>query len=350
MYYIIIIFLIVILLILLYYVYTLCIADIDEIIKDIPDVKWPFINLKDENDKNINMLGIRGPFSSDTNDKKNQELFRKYKRGGIKFIGCSSYLTYPGLCENPHGYCHTDNNQLDGINIEDHVLGWCHCFREPEKYIRGNVPKILISESDFNSDSNKPDDNIEIEYDFVTYQPNDEKCELKWNSHNKNWPLAEYCIKILCDELNLKGVIIGRDNCPIDIKNKDNLIVTPYIEHHVGIDYIRKSKFLLCPNYEDASPRTLAESLSLDTPLLVYEDIIGGWKYVTDETGLFFNRENFKSQVKQLLHNIDNKKYKPREHYINNYTLKNSGKQLKDFLKSLNPELCDCEYVKFPVS
>ena len=83
MYYIIIIFLIVILLILLYYVYTLCIADIDEIIKDIPDVKWPFINLKDENDKNINMLGIRGPFSSDTNDKKNQELFRKYKRGGF---------------------------------------------------------------------------------------------------------------------------------------------------------------------------------------------------------------------------------------------------------------------------
>ena len=48
MYYIIIIFFIVILLKLLYYVYTLCITDIDEIIKDIPDVKWPFINLKDE--------------------------------------------------------------------------------------------------------------------------------------------------------------------------------------------------------------------------------------------------------------------------------------------------------------
>ena len=27
---------------------------------DIPDVKWPFINLKDENGKNINMLCIRG--------------------------------------------------------------------------------------------------------------------------------------------------------------------------------------------------------------------------------------------------------------------------------------------------
>jgi len=317
----------------------------------IPDVKWPFINLKDENDNNINMLCIRGPFSSDEHKKKNIKRFKKYLKQGIKFIGCSSYLTYPGLCENKHGSCNTDNNKIDGKNIEDYVLGWCHCFRDPEKYIKGNIPQILLSESDFNSDGNKVDSNIPIEYDYITFQPKDnDKCELLWNSHNKNWPLAEHCIKILSDDMNLKGVIIGREECPINIKNKDNVITTPFIDHDKAIDYIRKSKFLLTPNYEDASPRTITEALSLDKPIIVNEDIVGGWKYVTDETGLFFNRDNFKSQVEKLLDNINKNKYTPRDHYVNNYTLENSGKQLKDFLKKINPELSECEYVKFPVS
>lgn len=317
---------------------------------NVPDVKWPFINLKDENNKNINMLCIRGPFNSDEHEKKNIKLFKKYLDSGIKFIGCSSYLSFPSKCTNEHGPCYKDNNKLDKLNIEDYVLGWCHCFREPDKYIKSDIPKILISESDFNSDRLSPDDSIEVNKDFVMYQPSDPDCKYGWNSHNKNWKLAEYCLQVMCDEYDMKGVVIGRGNCKINVKNKKNIISTPFIDYNKGIKYVQSCKFLLCANYEDASPRTVTEALSLNKPVLMNQDILGGWKYIHEDTGLFFNKHNFSDQLNKLYKLMNNNKLNPRKHYLNNYTHKNTGKQLKDFLKKINPDLCECEYVKFPIS
>jgi hypothetical protein len=45
------------------------------------------------------------------------------------------------------------------------------------------------------------------------------------------------------------------------------------------------------PNELDASPRVLAEALCLDVPLVVYRQILGGWKYVNRFTGVFFDDE-----------------------------------------------------------
>ena len=104
-------------------------------------------------------------------------------------------------------------NKINGKYIEEYVLGWCHCFKNPDKYIKFNLPKILISESDFNADNLEYIPNTKIKYDYIIIQPVDNNCELKWHSHNKNWPLEKKCIKILSDNLNLKGLIIGRENC-----------------------------------------------------------------------------------------------------------------------------------------
>lgn len=38
----------------------------------------------------------------------------------------------------------------------------------------------------------------------------------------------------------------------------------------------------------DASPRVLVEALCVNTTILVNRHIIGGWKYVVEETGEFF--------------------------------------------------------------
>ena len=107
---------------------------------------------------------------------------------------------------------------------------------------------------------------------------------------------------------------------------------------------------MLLPNLEEASPRVLTEALALNKPVFVYENILGGWKYVNEKTGILFNESNIKEKAIELLNNIHNNKYFPRDYYINNYGLKNSGKKLKDFLKSINPELSDCKYVKFQIS
>lgn len=339
--YLVIIIVIIIIIIILSCIYN---SDIDN---GIPDVKGPFINLKDENGKNINMLCIRSPLDND--DKKNE--FLKYVNKGIKFIGCSSYLSFPSKCLNKYDVCRTNDNIIEGKTIEDYVLGWCHCFREPGKYIKGDIPKILISESDFNSENIEYKENVEIKYDYIIYQPkDDDDCESKWHGHNKNWILAEKCIKILSDEFGLKGIIIGRGDCPIDVKNKNNIEVTGMLKYGEFIDKISESRFMLLPNFEDPSPRVLTEALTLNKPVFVNENILGGWKYVNDKTGMFFNENNIRENVIDFIYNIDNNRYSPREYYLNNHGIKNSGKDLRDFLKEVNPDLCECELVRFNVS
>ena len=52
-------------------------------------------------------------------------------------------------------------------------------------------------------------------------------------------------------------------------------------------------------------------------PVLVNKNIVGGWKYVTPETGEEFTMNDFESQLDKFIKNLDN--YKPREFIINNY-------------------------------
>jgi len=316
---------------------------------EVPDVGWPFLNLKDENGKNVNMLVVRGYLE---HDGENTKKFIEYLNQGIKFIGCSSHLSFPRICNNTHGGCYKEKNiKVIGKDIEDYVLGWCHCFREPEKYIKSGIPKILISESDFNSENLHYEPNLPKIYDYISIQPKDnDQCSIKWNGEIKNWTLAEKCIKVFSDELGLKGIIIGRGKCPINIKNKHLVESMDLVKHNVLMKIMSQSRFILLPNIEDASPRVLTESLTMNTPVFVNRDILGGWKYINDKTGLFFTEDTIKESAIQIMNNIKMNVYSPREYYLNNYGLKKSGRDLRNFLKSINPELSECEYVRFAIS
>lgn len=312
--------------------------------KDIPNVSGIFKNLFDEKGDKVNVIAIITHLNNDNDKKKLYEYVNK----GIKIIGVCSYLSFPKISDNKSDVYLTDKSiQIDGKYIEDFVIGWCHCFREPEKYIRGNNPRILLSESDFVHPAALEEKNLEIKYDYIAHQPKDnDECELTWHAHNKNWLLAEKCIQVLSDELNLKGLIVGRGECPVDVKNKDNVEVTEFItDYNEFLDKIRESRFILLPNLEDASPRFLTEGLSLNKPIFVNENILGGWKYVNDDTGVFFNENNIKEQAETLLSNYNN--YIPKEYFMNNYGEENTGKRLKDFIQSIYPNLSPCEYVKF---
>jgi len=313
--------------------------------EDIPNVNWPFVNLQDENGGNINMLCVRGHMN--INEKKK---FLEYYDKGINFIGCSSYLSYPRVCDNKNGECHKEDYiKINGKNIEDYVLGWCHCFREPIKYIRGNKPQILISESDFNNERLKPE-KVKIKYDYIMYQPKDsDTCDISsWNSHNKNWLLAEKTIKVLSDEMGLKGIVTGREGCSVNIENKYNLEISKFLKFDDFMNKIRESRFVVIPNLEDASPRLITEALCLGKPVLINEKILGGWKYINDKTGIFFNENNIKEQAHYLLNNYDN--FRTRKYYMKHFGNVNSGKRLKTFLQKIYPDLSPCEYVKFPIS
>ena len=315
--------------------------------QEIESVKLPLIYLQDNNNKNLPIIGIMAYIDNDVHRK----IFEKVLLNkNIKFIGLSSNNSHPRICDNPHGYCHKiENLKYNNKYIEDYVDGWCHCFKNPEKYIKNNLPLALISESDFTDyNSIVPKDLIK-KYDFIAIQPKDNNdCIDGWKSYYKNWKLCKKIIPILIDDLHLTGIIIGRKGCEkdINIKNKDNLILTNNINHDTLKTYMNESKFTLLPNLEEASPRVLTESLCLNVPVLVYENILGGWKYVNDQTGEFFNENNLIKKVKLIL----NKKYQPRDYFVNNYGIVKSGHRLKDFIKSIYPnldEINNCEYIRF---
>ena len=314
--------------------------------QEIESVKWPFINICDENNKNLNIIGIMAYIDSDKSRKKLKNLIDK----NIKFIGVSSNNSHPRICDNPYGNCHIKKNiMFNNKNIEEYVKGWCHCFREPNKYIKNNLPIELISESDFTNYNDIIPKKIKKKYDFIAIQPKDNNnCKDGWYSYYKNWKLCKKITKILVDELDLKGIIIGRKGCEKDlnIKNIKNLKLTDNVSHYLLKKYINESKFTLLPNLEEASPRVLTESLCLDIPVLVYENILGGWKYINDNTGEFFNENNIKDKVQIIL----NKKYNPRKYFIDNYGIEKSGYRLKKFLQSIFPnikEINDSKYIQF---
>ncbi|KKM29050.1 hypothetical protein LCGC14_1566350 [marine sediment metagenome] len=52
---------------------------------------------------------------------------------------------------------------------------------------------------------------------------------------------------------------------------------------------MRACKFVLLPSNADASPRLLVETLIRDRPLVVNSAIYGGWKYINNCNGAFFD-------------------------------------------------------------
>ena len=49
-----------------------------------------------------------------------------------------------------------------------------------------------------------------------------------------------------------------------------------------------QSRIMFAPNTHDASPRVVAEAMSLDVAVLVNANIDGGWKYAQPATGALF--------------------------------------------------------------
>src|SRR6056300_694993 len=63
----------------------------------IEDLKWPFLNIIDENNHKVDIVCLRGPLEK----QEDKNLFEKFISEGKLIIGCSSYLSFPNKCNNP---------------------------------------------------------------------------------------------------------------------------------------------------------------------------------------------------------------------------------------------------------
>lgn len=340
------IFLVILIIFILYVLYKIVCLSYDRYSNDIPNCQRPYINFYDHLGNKLNVIAISKPFSYD----EHEELINKYEND-IHFIGITSYLEFPNEVSSPY---EKFSDNYEKYRYIERCQAWIHCFRDPENYFPEHVPRVLISESDFcNCNENRPNPNIEKKYDFVyiclKQDESKSTCD-DWATYNKNWSLAKKCLKIMCDDLHMKGLLIGRKDCELPGLCHRYMDTTNMISYNELQKCYNQSRFIFLPNYADASPRVLTEAMCHNLPILVNENILGGWKYVCNQTGEFFTSENdIKESIKKLMDNILHERYSPREYFINNYGPVNSGKRLKEFLYNtfddLNIPESDCQYV-----
>lgn len=292
----------------------------------------PFANLFDDKGNHINVLLLSRPFWLKEHYNKYNELKDKYL-----MLGVSSYQAFPGEPANP-GDNYNKNNPYEKQKWLDMCKGWLHCFRNPDDHLPKDYPKILMSESDF-ADClvNKPNPSIEKKFDFIYICHRDDLSDCspnEWVAYNKNLTLAEKCLTKLCKEKDFKGLLIGREGCALPPScNNLKVELTKKLDYYELQKKFDECRFIFIPNINDASPRVITESLCHNIPCLVNQNIIGGWKYINDKTGVFFNDENdFIEKFDEIREGIKNNKYEPRKYFVENYGIINSGKKLKDFI------------------
>ena len=116
--------------------------------------------------------------------------------------------------------------------------------------------------------------------------------------------------------------------------------VVPFLPYSEFQKLIKKSKWLFVPNISDASPRVITESMYHNLPVLLNQNILGGWhNLVPGVTGEFFNDEkDVGAAVQTLLDRFS--EYQPRKWYRENRGREeNSGVVLIEFLKEHYPEI-----------
>lgn len=210
-----------------------------------------------------------------------------------------------------------------------YVNAWCHPFKD-KKFKR---PNLLLSESDFIDVDHIPIINSQTKkYDFYYFTMGAEKQGIR-----KGVDLFVDILPDLCGKHNLKGVVINYTSPELWIPRPQKKI---WRQHRGNIKYIHKKltarqvasimaqcRFGLFPNKNDCSPLMLAESLVRNVPVLVNQDIWGGWKYINDDTGLFFDRNTAGDQAMKLL----DMKFNSQEWFMTHYGFHKSAARLAKF-------------------
>jgi len=236
---------------------------------------WPFLPVADTAGDDVGWVLINAPLVRG----RFRRQFAALRRGGYRFAGMSSHLSFP--------------LSAVGRVCEERALceAWCHCFRNPDRYLGPNMPRALLALSDFTdpdeitpATSAYPGSPDEV-FDFLYVGG-----ETPWKRRVKRWDLAVRVIRRLASA-DLSGVVLQSDNTHA-LVDVPGVTITPKLPRQHFLSLLARCRFLLVTSGEDPSPRILAEALCLDVPLLIQRHILGGWHYVTPASGAFFDDEH----------------------------------------------------------
>ncbi len=188
------------------------------------------------------------------------------------------------------------------IKWSSKVKAICHPFRN-DSIFPEHIDRYLLSESDFCDKLVTPikKDNRKYKYDFVYFT---------LNSREGTRSKGIYALSLLDEvagDLGLKGLVVNYavretekhkgtiyDRASKKVKNQMNSfknfkIINSKLDSEKVCDVMMSSRFVFIPSDADASPRIMVEPLVRNRPIVVSSAIYGGWKYVNDSTGSFFD-------------------------------------------------------------
>jgi hypothetical protein len=284
---------------------------------------WPFLFVLNADSSEMGWALVNGPIIT----AAQQDELAQLRRSGYRFAGMSSYQTFPWRQDD------------DPLDYEVMCEAWCHCFREPDRFLRATFPRALISVSDFTDYHRISPETIlpvEGDFDFIYCGA----CE-DWKRAIKNWTMARRCITAIHRELGLRCLVIGQ--ATHDFPDAEGVTFSEPLPWHLFLSHLMRARFLLAPNRLDASPRVLAEALCLDVPIVVNHEILGGWKYVNRFTGTFFKSpEDSVIQVRSCL----GRETAPRQWFRANYGPWVAGARLLRLLRRVDPAIGERFYLR----
>jgi hypothetical protein len=157
----------------------------------------------------------------------------------------------------------------------------------------------------------------------------------------KNWRLAAQVVPHVCREMDMQALVIGTPTP--DFSSSERVTFNVALPWTTLLSHIASARFLFVPSIMDPSPRIIAESLCLDTPIVVHREILGGWKYVNRFTGAFFEDE---ADVTRAVRALSSRAVAPRQWFRANYGPYRAGKRLLSLLRSIDPSLDECSHVR----
>ncbi|WP_437758499.1 sulfotransferase family 2 domain-containing protein [Sorangium sp. So ce1389] len=209
---------------------------------------------------------------------------------GHYLVGICALENWPARLHNPNDW--VDRREYD-LFIErsyHRFIGFMHHFRDPGDVFPDDVPLLEMDFSDYvqvrKSGQAKTFDMVY----YTGFARADKPGSTRWSSTIKGHELAVTVIRTLLEVDPNFRVAVVNDVFGIDHPRVKNLSSLPY---RAFLDLVESAHVLLVPSTLDASPRVITEALCLDTYVMVNADISGGWKYVNERTGAFFDRTNF---------------------------------------------------------
>jgi len=249
------------------------------------------------------------------------------------------------------------------ITWTNNIGAICHPFKKDNIFPSG-INKFLFSESDFCdkilTPAHDPQKNKwKGKYDFVYFSIDSVK-----GVKCKGLHMLEM-IYLATSELGLRGLVIFY-SLQGTKKIKSNSVyyeaykkISSRYAKLKNINFIRKKydqkslnlimkavKFVLVPSIADASPRIITEALVRNVPVVLNSSIYGGWKYIDENTGSFFNgisakeylekKDNYSSMKISIEKAMQIDKSNIAAHFYRKYGFYNSARRLANIINQID--------------